>query len=591
MLDITSSAGSRVKFDFGTRVEYFENTELIVQPVDNLRVVFRPTNKGFVQNKVLAPAVYLFSEITVNGAPMGSVSLLCETLNKEPFFYNINSGSGGGGGGNPTGGVLDEVTLVRESRNHIFDGLNWIPDEPSIVKNVSVQGITLVELFSNAVTVYDSMNNEQLSIEQQHLKTQTDPLVNPRQRQEFLHNRNKIGLTDKDKAPSLVITSATGNFGKSPLLFDEKIVGTGNSGYNNSRGRTEMTVNSNNDVVVRQTFQYHPYIAGKPMEFEFTFDNFQPQVNVMKRVGCFHSAGTSPYQSSLDGIFFSSYDDGLSGAMVALNIFNNGTQIVSLPQFSWLDPLDGNGASGITIDWSKFQKAKIEWIFLGGGAAAKFYLSVLNNEVIPEILIAVIPFSNIYTGTIVRWCCQPIRFEIRSSGGTGQFNMYCAGMSIQGSTNDLVYRPVAIRNGYTYGSYANVGTIYPALMVRIDPASKQKFIDFKSISVLSGSNDDVAIDLIRNPTIVGGTPTFTSVPNSGVQFATNNAGTLTVTAGTGNVVYSENLRQFTNFKDEVESALRLGTGIDDTPVVFALCLTPISAGLTAGTTINLLEIS
>lgn len=458
-------------------------------------------------------------------------------------------------------------------------------------QNVNVVNIPAVEvtnqptvnLANNSVRISDT-NGEAVYSNQYHLNTLTNPLLNPQTKQDYLKNLigTDLGSMLRVSTPT-TISSITQNFGKAPLFMDEVTINGGVSVYNS--GVTNMTVVSNTQAVIRQSFQFHPYITGKPMEFEFTFNNFQPEENVVKRVGCFHSNTVTPFNLNLDGIYLES-----SNGEVKVVANNNGAISGEQTQFQWFDPLDGTGLSGITIDWSLFQKLRIEWIYLGGGACARIYLSVLNNVTVTEVLVAQIEHANINISPITRYCCQPIRFEIRSFGGAGTFGAICAGMSINGA-EDLVYRNVGIDSGNTASSFSGAGTIYPILTMRIDPALRQKYFDFDNITVLSTSNDDMLVRIIRNPTFTGAALTYNSVPNSGLQFATNNAGANTIVAGSGNTIFAKIVRQGSNFNSEIRNSLRLGSDINGTTIPFSLAITPLSAGLTAFATVNLLEIS
>lgn len=458
-------------------------------------------------------------------------------------------------------------------------------------QNVNVVNIPAVEvtnqptvnLANNSVRISDT-NGDAVYSNTYHLQTLTNPLLNSQTKQEYIRNvlQFDVGSMIRVSTPT-TISSITQNFGKAPLFMDEVIIGGATSVYNS--GITKMSVTNNNQAVIRQSFQFHPYIIGKPMDFEFTFKNFAPQNLVVKRVGCFHADTTTPFNTTLDGIYLESFSN-----EVKVVVMNNGSIIAEQIQSEWFDPLDGTGLSGITVDWNAFQKLRIEWIYLGGGACARLYLSIVNNVTITEILFAQIAHANINYNTITRFCCQPIRYEIRSFGEAGEFDAICAGMSINGS-QDLVYRSVGISNGTTTANFASVGTKYPVLVTRIDPTERQKYFEFDEISVLSTSNDDMLVEIIRNPTFAGTALTYSSVPNSGLQFATNQTGATTITAGTGNVVFSKVVRQGSTFSSEINNSLRLGSSINGTSIPFALSITPLGAGLTCYATMNLLEIS
>ena len=65
-----------------------------------------------------------------------------------------------------------------------------------------------------------------------------------------------------------------------------------------------MSVSANNDVVIRQSKQSHPYFSGSPQFIEATFINIKPQAGTEKRVGTFSTIGAaSPYNTNRDGLY------------------------------------------------------------------------------------------------------------------------------------------------------------------------------------------------------------------------------------------------------------------------------------------------
>ncbi|MFM7856798.1 MAG: hypothetical protein ACKO96_33940, partial [Flammeovirgaceae bacterium] len=85
------------------------------------------------------------------------------------------------------------------------------------------------------------------------------------------------------------------------FLIESAGTGTGTYGSN----KFNMSVTSG-QWYVRQSKRYHPYFSGKSQFCEFTFDNFQPETNVNKKVGYFSSSAVSPFNSVYDGFWLES---------------------------------------------------------------------------------------------------------------------------------------------------------------------------------------------------------------------------------------------------------------------------------------------
>lgn len=215
---------------------------------------------------------------------------------------------------------------------------------------------------------------------------------------------------------------------KTPDVVDEQIIGSSTSTHSAANGSVTMSVNADAEAVIRQTFQRVPYFPGKGQQFYFTFDNFVNETNIIKRVGCFHSNTTSPFDSDIDGIFLES-----SGSDYTVNVYKNGTATASISRADWDDPMDGTGPSLQTIDLSKSQILTIDYEYLGVGY-------VRFSFVIDGVIYQFHRYnhSNVGNSTYMTHSNQPIRYEIRQAGaGSGSFEMICATGGSEGSINTL----------------------------------------------------------------------------------------------------------------------------------------------------------
>ena len=158
------------------------------------------------------------------------------------------------------------------------------------------------------------------------------------------------------------------------VYWDEVVSGTATSVYTQSEGGMVMSVNANSDYVIRETYQRHNYGAGKPQLIEVTFSDFQSVANTTKRVGYFSSSTSAPYTANIDGLFLEN-----DGTDVRFRVVKDGTDRLNVAQSSWnYDTFNGSGASGKTIDWSKFNVAVIDFLYLGGTGARLWF--VIGDE-------------------------------------------------------------------------------------------------------------------------------------------------------------------------------------------------------------------
>jgi hypothetical protein len=352
---------------------------------------------------------------------------------------------------------------------------------------------------------------------------------------------------------------------KLPLFIDEVVIGGATSVHNVTNANVQMSVTNNLDAVIRQTFQRTNYQSGNSHFVECTFANIAPQTNVTKRVGYFSSNTTTPFNSNLDGLYLES-----SAGVVSVNMAKNGT-ITSITQSTWnIDKLDGTGASGITADWTKSQILFIDFLWLGVGRV-RFGFNINGKN------IAVHEFNTANIGSSVYMVSpnQPIRYEIRSTGGAGTFDQICATVRTEGDGVTLGYN-TSVNTGTTVSNYATIGTRYAALGVRLKNTHFDVQTELQTISFLGTSNDDYRWEIIVNPTITGAF-TYNGVTNSSLEFAIG-LGTPTVTGGY--IIASGYARQTTSINIPVNNLIKLGSSLAGVADTVVLTLTPISAGLT-----------
>lgn len=350
---------------------------------------------------------------------------------------------------------------------------------------------------------------------------------------------------------------------KQPLLFDEVVSG-GTSVHSSSEARVRMSVNSNNDYVIRQTKQRFNYQSGKSHLIFETFDNFQVTANVTKRVGYYTSSSSAPYNSDLDGFFLES-----DGTTVRFRVVKNGTNISNITQSNWDDPLDGTGASGVNIDWSKSQVFIFDFLWLGVDKIRIF--TDIGGKL---ILVHTESFSNVITGVYMSSPNKPIRYEIRSSGGNDYLDCICCSVGTEGSLNN-----VGVIRTYNTGndSYRaqSVNNKYALFAFRHKSGFEDVVIDLITLNLLVTSGDSFLWEYHLNPTVT--LPSFTGVTDGSLEFARFNDNTQVTSDGL--VLDSGYVYQKSDARKSVLNAIKLGMTLDGTRDVGVLTVTPVSNGL------------
>lgn len=347
----------------------------------------------------------------------------------------------------------------------------------------------------------------------------------------------------------------------------------GTQTYNN--GVVDMTVVANSgDYAIAQTFQRHPYFAGKSHRIEVTFDKFQNQAGVTKRVGYFSSNTSTPYDSNKDGFWFES--DGTNYKVV---IANNGS-LTEVNQIDWsIDTLDGNGPSGTTQDFSFFNVLVTDFLYLGG-TAARFGFK--DGEEFNWFHVH--KHSNNSAGLIIRSPHQPLRFEIRSTGGAGTLGQVCGDVATEGTLN-VVSLPTATPIPTNPVQANNAGVAYALAGIRLtttDEGRRTNILNTGVGALVATNNDSLEIGVILNPSIAG-TATWAPMANEpNVEYlvpdTVSNPSANTITGGY--VLYSDFLsRNNTSVLTDILSLVRrVGHAVDGTPDELILYARPLAAG-------------
>ena len=303
-----------------------------------------------------------------------------------------------------------------------------------------------------------------------------------------------------------------------PLLIDRANAGSASQTW--AAGVVAMAVTANvADYAIAQTCICHPYISSHPSVYTITFNNFETQANVTKRVGAWRSSVAAPYTANYDGIYLES-----DGTTYNIVIAKNGV-LNTIAQVDWDDPLDGTGASGITYDWSKFTVLQIDFLYLGG-TWVRFGL-IIGGEI---VYFHTYRHSGTATST---FCNSPyfyIRWELRSGGGAGGFGQICGAFSVLGG-KETIGKEIGLDMGANTVTGATAGNEYLLLAVRLKSTQLNSYVAVQSLSALSLSKDPYLVRIRLNPTIGGGALTWVNAVDTPVEYAIgNSAGGNTITA-------------------------------------------------------------
>lgn len=361
--------------------------------------------------------------------------------------------------------------------------------------------------------------------------------------------------------------------------FDRAVIGAGTWDYQQTgTGATRMIVTSGTDAVIAQSYQWHNYYAGKPIKVELTASEFHAETEVSKSIGYYSSTVTTPFETDFDGFMF--HNDGTE---LSCRIYRDGVLMFDKKFGDW-----DNQELLTNFDPEKFNLYMIDFLYLGG-AACRFWVMTEYGLV----KVAEYQHIGVDAGTFVKSPNQPIRYEIRSSGGNGGLNHICADVAVEGITSPVGF-PFGFNMGATTMSSLNTATRYALLGVRhlTNGANYRNFVqELRSVSVVGQTADDLLIEIFIGGTLAG-TPTWTPIPFTHMEgFAGQLIGGIASSVHSGGVrIHSGYLRGNDSSEVFVQTARRIGSFIDGTSEIMYLCVTPLTNNATVAGGINMYEL-
>lgn len=344
---------------------------------------------------------------------------------------------------------------------------------------------------------------------------------------------------------------------KQPVFWDEELFGTATSTHVPANACTEMVTVANGDGVVRQTLERFNYQPGKSQLVLMTFN----------------ANAASP-------------------SAVSFNIAKGGTTTETAAQASWHDPMDGTGASGITMDWTATQIMFIDFEWLGVGSVrcgfiidGKFVLvhtfHHANDPAFPSVYMSTpnlpVGYQIYQTGGAARKrlgyfstsnaadSVPQDGIYLQVSGGDLQLDHICSSVMSEGGLEELAVNQ-CIDNGITAVTATVAGTKYALLGLRLQAGSDATVI-LRSVNALITSVNDIGyVQLLRNPTVAG-VFTYANKANSETQVATG------VTANTvtgGDVLWTHYISSDLDATVDSRVLPRPGIAIDGTADEYVL---------------------
>jgi hypothetical protein len=188
---------------------------------------------------------------------------------------------------------------------------------------------------------------------------------------------------------------------------------------------------------------------------------------------------------------------------------------------------------------------------------------------------------------------QPVRYEIRSSTGTGSFNPICSQVTTEGSVNESGFNNSGnslTTAGVPSQTVATVATKYAVCGIRKKATHRNSPVRVSGAEMIVHTINDILMwEVILNPTL-SAPLTWTALTNSACELGVSGAVTaIAITASGGRNLRTGFLAQQQPIPDgilDLDFLSKLGCTIDNVMDEIVLCVTPLTASITLNGALN-----
>ena len=267
--------------------------------------------------------------------------------------------------------------------------------------------------------------------------------------------------------------------------------------FNGNQGLIELTTtNASGSEVIRETTKVFAYQPGKSLLSLNTFVMSPPTANLRQRVGYFGQS---------NGVFLEL--EGSTLSLVKRSLVGGSVSDTKKSQSTWnIDPLDGNGPSGLTLDITKAQILWMDFEWLGVGTVRVGF--VINGQFIH---CHSFHHANLIDSTYITTASLPVRYEITNTGATPTSNklkQICSTVISEGGYELRGEQRQASTPITSPAILATAGTFYPVVGLRLktSPNRLDAIAILSNISLLGvGNGINFQWRLVSRSTTTGGT--------------------------------------------------------------------------------------
>jgi len=276
--------------------------------------------------------------------------------------------------------------------------------------------------------------------------------------------------------------------------------------FNANQGLIDLDVTAaSGSEVIRETTKVFSYQPGKSLLVLSTFVMNVAKTNLRQRVGYYGAA--NGYYLELNNSTVSFVErTSVSGALVNTPV----------AQASWnVDPMDGSGPSGITLDLTKAQILFMDLEWLGVGTVRIGFVINGNFYVCHKF-----HHANLITSTYITTASLPLRYEITNTGATAsssRLKQICSTVMSEGGyelrgLQQAIGTPIT-----TPKTLTTAGTFYPIVSIRLKSTRLDAIAVATAISIIGNTAANYNWQVVAAGTTTGGS-WVSAGTNSSVEY-------------------------------------------------------------------------
>ena len=289
-------------------------------------------------------------------------------------------------------------------------------------------------------------------------------------------------------------------------LWSSALTTGGTATFNAAQGLMDLAVTAaSGSEVIRETTKVFSYQPGKSLLVLSTFVMSPAKTNLRQRVG---------YYGTNNGYYLEQNNSSVS--FVERSFVTGAVVNTPVAQASWnVDPLNGSGPSGITLDLTKAQILFMDLEWLGVGTVRIGFVIDGNFYVCHKF-----HHANIIASTYITTASLPLRYEITNTAatsGASTLKQICStvlsegGYELRGS-QQAVGTPITSPRTLT-----TAGTFYPIVSIRLKSTRLDAVVIATAISVIGNTAANYNWQVVSSGTTTGGS-WVSAGTNSSVEY-------------------------------------------------------------------------